>query len=357
MDITKIDKNMLKTDDVVAENLRDEYVIPHPNFDLYGISYDSADGRFVRMPQDVAKTVSVGVEMLAKNTAGGRLRFATDSNEIIIDAEYDTLNVTFDNGSAIGNSAFVLLEELADGTFWTANVTRMKLSGTTNVSAVGLREGLRNYILYFPNYNSIKSLKLSFKKGATVTNGKKYKDVKPILYYGSSITQGGCASRADASYQAIISKWNNVDFINLGFSGSGKAEKEMVEYISGLDCSLFVLDYDHNAPNAKYLKETHYPFYETFRKTHPDTPIIFVSKPDMEQGVEIEKRQKVIKSTYLKARRAGDKNVYFYNGKNFFNIKNREICTVDRCHPNTLGMYLMAKKLYGVMKKIDKVFE
>ena len=131
----------------------------------------------------------------------------------------------------------------------------------------------------------------------------------------------------------------------------------MVDYICKLDCSLFVMDYDYNAPNAKYLNETHYPFYEAFRKTHPDTPIIFLSKPDMEQNLETEARQKVIKSTYLKAKRLGDKNVYFYNGKNFFNMKNREICTVDRCHPNTLGMYLMAKKIYSIMKKIDKVFE
>ncbi len=356
MDITKIDKNMLKTDDVVVENKRDEYVIPNSSFDLYGIYYDEKEGRFLRMPQEVADTVNMGVKTLCKNTAGGRLRFATDSNEIVIEAEYDTLAVTYDNASPIGNSAFVLLEELDDGSFFTTTVTRMKLAGTINLSVAPLREGLRNYILYFPNYNSVKSLKLSFKSGSIVTNGKKYKDIKPILYYGSSITQGGCTSRADASYQAIISKWNNIDFINLGFSGSGSAEKQIVDYICGIDCSLFVLDYDYNAPDAKYLKETHYPFYKAFRDSHPDTPIILVSKPDMERGLEEVERQRVIKSSYLKARRGGDKNVYFYNGKNFFNIKNREICTVDRTHPNTLGMYLMAKKLYSVMKKIDKDF-
>lgn len=82
-----------------------------------------------------------------------------------------------------------------------------------------------------------------------------------------------------------------------------------------------------------------------------------VSKPDMEKELENKERQKVIRSTYLKAKKEGDKNVYFYNGKNFFDISNREICTVDMCHPNTLGMYLMAKELYKKMKKIDKVFE
>ena len=357
MDITKIDENMQKRDNVVTIGDKEVYTIPHSNFDLYGIYYDDVDLRFRRMPQEVADKVNVGVSTLCKNTAGGRLRFSTDAKEIVIKAEYDSLAVSFDNGSAIGNSAFVLLEELGDGTFWSTLVTRMVISGTTNLSSTKLKGGMRNYILYFPNYNSVKNLTLSFNAGATVVNGKKYKDIKPILYYGSSITQGGCASRADASYQAIISKWNNIDFINLGFSGCGKAEKEMVDYLCGLECSLFVMDYDYNAPNADYLKNTHYPLYQSFREKHPDTPIIMVSKPDMERGLQEVERQKVIRSSYLKAKRNGDKNVYFYNGKNFFDISNREICTVDMCHPNTLGMYLIAKELYKQMKKIDKVFE
>ncbi len=348
---------MAKTDDVVTVGDKDVYTIPNKHFDLYGICYDAVDYRFRRMPQEVADTVNVGVSTLCKNTAGGRLRFKTNAKEIVINAEYDSLEVTFDNASPIGNSAFILLEELDDGTFWTTAVTRMVLKGTTNVSTAQLKGEMRNYILYFPNYNSVKNLTLSFNAGATVTNGNKYKDIKPILYYGSSITQGGCASRADASYQAIISKWNNIDFINLGFSGCGKAEKAMVDYLCSLDCSLFVLDYDYNAPNAKYLKETHYPLYKAFREAHPTTPILMVSKPDMEKELENQERQKVIRSTYLKAKRDGDKNVYFYNGKNFFDIKNREICAVDMVHPNTLGMYLMAQKLYKQMKKIDKVFE
>jgi hypothetical protein len=89
----------------------------------------------------------------------------------------------------------------------------------------------------------------------------------------------------------------------------------------------------------------------------PSTPILFLTRPDFYRGDEAEDREKVVRATYLKAKRNGDKNVYFYNGKNFFNIKNREICTVDKTHPNTLGMYLMAQKLYRQMKKIDKVFE
>ena len=355
MDITKIDENFAKKDIPELKD-RDTYAIPHPLFDLYGVFYSEDEGRFRRVPKAVADEVSPNVSVLSKNTAGGRVRFKTDSKEIVISAEYDNLAVTFDNASPIGNSAFVLLEELDDGTFWSTAVTRMKLAGTTNTSVAKLKGGMRSYILYFPNYNSVKSLTLGFDKGAKIERGKAYKDIAPIVYYGSSITQGGCTSRADASYQAIISKWNNIDFINLGFSGSAVAQDAIMDYMAGIECSLFVFDYDYNAGTAELLQRTHYKGYERFRRTNPDTPIIMVSKPDMERGLEEEARQKIIRNSYLRARRNGDKNVYFYNGKNFFDIKNREICTVDICHPNTLGMYLMAQKLYKVMKKISKDF-
>lgn len=98
---------------------------------------------------------------------------------------------------------------------------------------------LRNYILYFPNYNDVKELKIGVDDGARVGHGKKYKDLLPILYYGSSITQGGCASRADNSYQALISKWTNIDFLNFGFSGSALGEETMAEYISALKRSCY----------------------------------------------------------------------------------------------------------------------
>ncbi|MBE7061892.1 MAG: hypothetical protein E7382_05090 [Clostridiales bacterium] len=355
MDISKIDKNMVKNDAVLTTDDKDIYPIPHSKFDLYGIFYDSEEGCFMRMDRESARQSGGSMVFLNKCTAGGRIRFKTDSDIFSINVKYVGID-PFDNSCEIGRSGFILLEELDDGKYWTSMVTRLPVGVKENSSQCVLRGGMRSYILYFPNYNGVTELSLGFSKGAKIEKGNSYKDIKPILYYGSSITQGGCAARADASYQAIISKWNNIDFINLGFSGSATAQPSVVEYMCGIDCSLFVMDYDYNAPNAEYLKKTHYPLYESFRKAHPDTPILMVSKPDMERGLQEVERQKVIRSSYLKAKRSGDNNVYFYNGKNFFNIDNREICTVDMCHPNTLGMYLMAKKLYAKMKKISKDF-
>jgi len=119
-------------------------------------------------------------------------------------------------------------------------------------------------------------------KNARVNGGKKYRDELPILYYGSSITQGGCASRPDHAYQALIAKWNNIDYINLGFSGNAKGEDIMVDYLASMDCGLFVCDYDHNAPTAEYLKNTHYCLYKRYREKQPSwLPLVLVKPASM----------------------------------------------------------------------------
>ena len=130
----------------------------------------------------------------------------------------------------------------------------------------------------------------------------------------------------------------------------------MVDYLASIDCSLFVCDYDHNAPNVEYLKETHYALYERYRKARPNTPILFISRPDYEYGEDGADREKVIRQTYLRAKKQGDKKVYFIAGKTLYGNEDRENCSVDSCHPNDLGFYRMAKRIYKKMREIDKMF-
>lgn len=364
MDISKIDKNF-----AVGE-FRDDgdiryYNIPCDSFDLYGVYYEKETERFVRMPSEIADKVSDGVKILNAKTAGGRIRFSTNSRKVSLSVTYAGL-CGMSHMPLSGSSGFTLLREDDDGfthikTFMpnhTGNtengfeLSALVCGGQTAVVYDEKDEGeIKNYILFFPLYNDVKSLVIGLDKTAKVSHGKKYRNIKPILYYGSSITQGGCASRPDNCYQAIISKRNNIDYINFGFSGSGKAEKIMCDYLAGIDCSVFVCDYDHNAPDAEYLKETHYPLYQTFREKQKKTPIVFISKPDTEHDVCWKKRRDIIKSTYLRAMSEGDKNVYFIDGSRFF-VKDRNACTVDGCHPNDIGFSKMAKKIGAILDKI-----
>ena len=357
-ELEKYDPNFKTSTASERKDGKDFYTIPNSNFDLYGIFYDEKNKCFCRMPADATALVSPGVSWLSTHTAGGRVRFSTDATLMEIYVAYDRFEPH--NHMPLSCSAgFVLIEE-GEGRNFHIESMRPTLAGQKGFTgAATLRGGkMRDYILYFPTYNRVTELKLAFNEGAKIQGGKKYRDIKPILYYGSSITQGGCASRPDNAYQAHISKWNNIDYINLGFSGSAKAEDGMVDYLASIDCSLFVCDYDHNAPSVEYLKSTHYRLYERYRASQPNTPILFLSRPDFDVNpAEAKARETVIKSTYQKARGNGDKNVYFLAGRTFYGKENRENFSVDGCHPNDLGFYYMAKGIYKKMKHIDDCFQ
>ena len=184
-----------------------------------------------------------------------------------------------------------------------------------------------------------------------------YKTQKPVVFYGSSITQGGCASHSGNEYDHMLSRWLSTDFINLGFSGNAKGDAKFAEYIAGLDMSVFVMDYDYNAPNAEHLQATHLPFYEIIRKAQPNLPIIFISASNTEYLQDSDKRREIIFNTYKTAKKRGDKKVWFVDGATIYGkggVDGRNECTVDGIHPNDMGMYRMAKAIYPVLKKALK---
>lgn len=356
MDVSKIDKNF------AVSKIQDDdgaryYNLPCEPFDMYGIYFEKETERFVRMPSNKADKISKDVSVLQAFPTGGRIRFATDSNSFFLNVKYDNL-LEMRHMPLTGSCGFVLLEDNEDGfkhkkTFSPESITLGEGNKVGFSQSCKLSGGvMKNYILYFPLYNDIKSVTIGLDKNAKVSHGKKYKDVKPILYYGSSITQGGCASRPDNTYQAMISKRNNIDFINLGFSGNAKAEEMMCEYLADIDCSVFVCDYDHNAPNPEYLHNTHFALYKKFREKQPTTPIVFMSEPDVENDPYVLERFEIIKETYDKARDVGDKNVYLIDGRTFFDGFDRNACTVDGCHPNDLGFYKMANVIYEKLQEI-----
>ncbi|MBR6426308.1 MAG: hypothetical protein IKS28_00630, partial [Clostridia bacterium] len=179
--------------------------------------------------------------------------------------------------------------------------------------------GMQDLIIDFPLYNDVDKLFIGVSDKALFETPAGYGRRVPVVYYGSSITQGGCASRPGNSYQAMLSRALDCDYINLGFSGSAKGEQIIARYIAGLEMSAFVFDYDHNAPDAEHLARTHEPFFLTVREAHPDTPVIIISKPDVinvdpEAERSFAVRRDIIRKTYENALSRGDKNVYFIDG-------------------------------------------
>ena len=140
--------------------------------------------------------------------------------------------------------------------------------------------------------------------------------------------------------------------INLGFSGSGRAEDRIVDYMAGLSMSAFVSDYDHNAPNVAHLAATHCKMYQKIRAAHPEIPYIMISRVDFDCNYhENVARRDVILDTYRYARAQGDRNVYLIDGESVFRGRYIDMCTVDGVHPNDLGFALMADAVEATLRR------
>ena len=346
MEIAAIDKNLAVSCEITEPDLVWRNIRTAP-FSILGIHYDERLGRFIRMPQDKAEAVSEGVAALNAHTAGGRVRFRTDSPFIGICARMEN-EPLMPHITLVGQSGFDLYRRTEAERKEVYVCSFMPRGGMkTGYSSSCTTDGtLADYTIDFPLYDGVKELFLALKRDAVLLEPKPYRHMLPVVYYGSSITQGGCASRPGNSYQAILSRRLDTDYINLGFSGGAKAEPAMAEYLAGLKMSVFVCDYDHNTPDVEYLKKTHLPLYRRIRDAQPELPIVLVSAPTIrKRPAEFELRRAVIRETFETALAEGDRHVFFIDGAELFEGEDWDSCTVDGTHPNDLGFYRMALRM------------
>lgn len=209
---------------------------------------------------------------------------------------------------------------------------------------------MRDCALYLPTYNGVEKIEIGLAPDSKIEPPKPRKIKKPILFYGSSITQGACASRPSNAYAAMLCRELDAPMINLGFSGSGRGEEEMARLIASLDISLFVYDYDHNAPNPNHLGNTHEKFFKIIRAAKPDLPIVMMSMITSFHS-QAPARFAHIKRTYDNAVASGDKKVWLIDGRDFVKGADPAHWTVDNIHPNDYGFYLMYKGALPVVKR------
>ena len=345
--IQEIDANFKVNKTIGKSDVRFYDVLEAP-FRVYGVFYQ--DGKFRRLPQAVAEAVSEGVRELHAHTAGGRVRFHTNSTYVAIHADMPCIS-KMSHFPLTGSGGFDLYVNVNGEEHYVRTFVPPFNVVDSYEEVIELGEGEHEVTIHFPLYSEVSRLYIGLRETATVSAPVPYLEGEPIVYYGSSITQGGCASRAGNAYQNILSRALRRDHVNLGFSGSAKAEDEMIEYIASLPMSMFVCDYDHNAPTVEHLRATHEKLVSAVRKTHPTIPIVMLSRPKFRITAEEEERLEIIKTTYRKAKAAGDENVYLVSGQALMAMAGDE-GTVDNCHPNDLGFTSMAKALLPLFENI-----
>lgn len=338
-----VDENML-----AGNNATDGvkwYKVDAESMDLYNVVADGALS--CRIPMEVASNCNEGVVESGRYGAGVRVRFGTDSSTISIRAEYGESRVP-SCMTLCGTHGFDLYKCQDDGTEVFRHMFRPpnefdKKELNTDMYTVKKDTGLTYYTLNFPLYAEVTSLYIGLDEGSKLTRGMKYINELPVVFYGSSITHGAVASRPGNIYESLIAQKYNMNFVNLGFPGSAKAEDAMTEYLAGRKMCAFVSDYDFNAPNVEHLNNTHYKMYETIRAKNPDIPYVMISRPNFFHcGEEAVKRRDVIIASYEKALANGDKNVYFIDGETLLQGEYMESCTVEGTHPTDAGFMRMA---------------
>lgn len=331
--------------------------IPSPHLEVNGLPWFAENGgELSRLPVKLKDSFRKPVWNLAQDPSGGRIRFRTNSTALAIQLEYPH-GPSMTNMHAFGQTGVDLY---MNNIYWgTAIAGRDSKSGLVqNHSFYEHQRRLdREITLYLPLYAPLKVLGIGVDPDAEIQAPKRFALDKPIVFYGTSITQGGCASRSGMSYEALLGRLLNVDFINLGFSGNGIGEPEMARVVASLDPAVFVLDFAHNNPTIESLEQAYDPFIATIRREHPETPIILLT-PIYDAHLEswaprpiLDEMRVLIRQVAARRIAAGDKNLQLVEGTDLLGPSQGDYL-VDGAHPNDLGHKAIAEGLAARISKI-----
>lgn len=326
-------------------------------FPLAGKISEATETRYERLPASLANVTRGPVWSLGKSTAGLYVRFVSNSSSIGIKWELYGDNM-MNHMAAVGIRGLDLY--CYEGGKWQfVNSAKPVLKGKSNSAVIisNMEKKEKEFMLYLPLYDGITSLEIGIDSTAYIIQPKL--DLpsrsKPVVCYGTSILQGGCASRPGMAHTNILARWFNKEFINLGFSGNGQLDYEIAEIMAGYDASLFVLDFMPNV-TTEQVNEKMEKFYDIIRSKSPDVPIIFIENPifpmsafDLSSKEGTIKKNNALHVAFNKLKQNGDKNIWLIPFADAIGKDNEG--TVDGIHFTDLGFIRYAEYLYPIIKK------
>lgn len=358
IELAKIDSNFKIETSIKRDGLRFFNAETSP-FAVYGVFRE--DGMYRRIPAVVAKKVNDGVFSLHAHTAGGRIRFITDSPYVAVKVFYGSVG-RMPHFTLVGSAGLDMYvresgKEIYSGSFMPPYDVKDSFEQLIEFKSEMRGEAekkLREITVNMPTYSEVKEIYIGLDENSVIAPPSEYINKEPIVYYGHSITQGGCVSRPGYVYSSILSRRFHCDFINLGFSGSARGEIEIAEYIAGLNMKMLVYDYDYNAPSPEHLRQTHGRMFEIIRKAQPNLPIIMLTTtPKLIYAGSKDERIAAVYATYQQAISNHDKNVYFLNGSTVCDESDGPVgATVEGSHLNDIGFQCLANALAEVMEPL-----
>jgi len=301
-----------------------------------------------RLPAAAEGKVPPAVWNLSLNSAGMCVRFVTDATAIQAHWVLRSKTLAMNHMPATGVSGLDLYVRTPDkGWRWVA-VGRPESTDNTAALTSGLPAGEREFMLYLPLYNGVASVKLGIAKEAKLGKApaRAAERSRPVLFYGTSITQGGCASRPGMVHTAILGRRLEVPVINLGFSGNGRMEAVMGEFMAQLDPLVYVLECVPNMGAAEITERVE-PFVRILRQAHPTTPILLVEDRtyanafiNPAQRSRNDTSRVAYKAAYERLLAAGVSGLHYLAGEDLIGADGE--ATVDGSHPTDLGFVRQA---------------
>ena len=327
---------------------------------LEGKGWTETEKFYDRLPAKAKKTVRAAVWNLSRHSAGMMARFQTDAAEIWADYKVTSSNLAMPHMPATGVSGLDLYaRDDADRWRW-LSVVRPTAQAMTTQLVSGLAVSRRVYAMYLPLYNGTEHLRIGVPKGSSFTLIEPRTE-KPIVFYGTSITHGACASRAGTPHVAILGRRLDRPTINLGFSGNGRMESAVGDLLAELDAAVYVIDCLPNMQGGEVAQRAE-PLVRQLRKAQPKTPIVLVEdrtypaagfRPSLRQR-HLESR-KALRAAYDKLRDAGVDRLEYLDGETLLGDDRDD--TTDGSHPSDLGFYRHAEAFEPVLRRALKAAE
>ena len=315
--------------------------------DVEGRGWTDTKAFYDRLPARAEGIVREAVWNLSRNSAGLCARFVTEATTIQVRWRLTSAKLEMPHMPATGVSGLDLYVKHEGRWRWLAVGIPTEQASRVSLAS-GLPPGKREILLYLPLYNGVSSVELGLPTDAKLAKADPYGagHRKPIVFYGTSITQGGCASRPGMVHTAILQRRLNFPVVNLGFSGNGRMEPEMATLFAELDPAVYVLDCLPNMSAADVTERVE-PFVKVLRQAHPETPILMVEDRSYTDSFLIAaKRQRntdsraALRAAFNRLTSTGAKHLAYLTGEELLGEDGEG--TVDSSHPTDLGFIRQA---------------
>jgi len=320
---------------------------------LEGRAFSETEKYFDRLPARAKGVVRDAVWNLSRHSAGMLVQFRTDATEIHADYSVTSENLAMPHMPATGVSGLDLYARDADGSWkWVAVVAPKTQSVKTRIVS-GIRPGERDYAIYLPLYNGTEHLRVGVPTGAKFTPVAP-RQQSPIVFYGTSITHGACASRPGMPHPAILGRRLNRPVINLGFSGNGRMESEVGQFLAELDAAVFVIDCLPNMAADEVTAKAQ-PLVRQLRQARPQTPIVLVEDRSYSGSWLLDGQRErntssraALQAAYRALQDGGVTGLHYVSGESLLGADRDD--TTDGSHPSDLGFQRHADAMEPILR-------